>query len=284
MLSLTKMYRPITAQPFDRSDGYREISPCEALKPYIRCFWTYESSPDMQPQLVIPDTCMDIIYRIDNASGKVSGCFCTIDDSTHLSSGMADGTSVFAIRFYAWTAALFSANSFAGTANGGYAPDEFFGSFSARLVPMLIGTNTLEERALYAQNYLMQIICADRMDPCLMNTVHDILSSDGREKISALAEKNAVSKKKLERIFSEKMGISPKSFSSLVRYQKLWQDMCFSADFDIFEAVVKYGFTDQSHLLKDFRKYHSMTPKQALENAKMSLFYNTDIGYHDIIK
>ena len=52
MLSLTKMYRPITAQPFDRSDGYREISPCEALKPYIRCFWTYESSPDMQPQLV----------------------------------------------------------------------------------------------------------------------------------------------------------------------------------------------------------------------------------------
>ena len=109
---------------------------------------------------------------------------------------------------------------------------------------MLISTNTIEERALYAQNYLMQIICADRMDPCLMNTVHDILSSGGREKISALAEKNAVSKKKLERIFSEKMGISPKSFSSLVRYQKLWQDMCFSADFDIFEAVVKYGFAE----------------------------------------
>lgn len=122
------------------------------------------------------------------------------------------------------------------------------------------------------------------MDPCLMNIVQDILSSGGREKISALAEKNAVSKKKLERIFSEKMGISPKSFSSLVRYQKLWQDMCFSADFDIFEAVVKYGFTDQSHLLKDFRKYHSMTPKQALENAKMSLFYNTGSGYHGIIK
>ena len=81
MLSLTKMYRPITAQPFDRSDGYREISPCKALKPYIRCFWTYESSPDMQPQLVIPDTCMDIIYRIDNDSGKVSECFCTIDEA-----------------------------------------------------------------------------------------------------------------------------------------------------------------------------------------------------------
>ena len=100
MLSLTKMYRPITAQPFDRSDGYREISPCEALKPYIRCFWTYESSPDMQPQLVIPDTCMDIIYRIDNDSGKVYGCFCTIDESTHLSSGMADGTSGKRIRVF----------------------------------------------------------------------------------------------------------------------------------------------------------------------------------------
>lgn len=77
---------------------------------------------------------------------------------------------------------------------------------------MLISTNTIEERALYAQNYLMQIICADRMDPCLMNTVHDILSSGGREKISALAEKNAVSKKKLERIFSEKWAYLPKAF------------------------------------------------------------------------
>ncbi|UKI16388.1 MAG: hypothetical protein L6V87_00160 [Ruminococcus sp.] len=107
----------------------------------------------------------------------------------------------------------FSGNSFAGTVNGGYAPDEFFGSFSARLVPMLIGTNTLEERALYAQNYLMQIICADRMNPCLMNTVHDILSSGGREKISALAEKNAVSKKETGTHFQrKKWAYLPKSF------------------------------------------------------------------------
>ena len=284
MLSLTKMYRPITAQPFGRSDGYRELLPCKALTPYIRCFWTYESCPDMQPQLVIPDTCMDIIYIIDTEIGKVSECFCTIDEKTHLSSSIKDGTSVFAIRFYAWTASLFSSNSFAGTANSGYSPEDFFPYVSAQLVPMLLSIGTLEERTGYAEQYLMKLLRLDRMNCRFMNTVHDILLSGGSEKISDLAEKNVISKKTLERIFSEKMGISPKSFSSLVRYQRLWQDICSSESFDILEAVVKYGYTDQSHLLKDFKKYHSMTPAQAVRYAQMSLFYNTNTQNYDNIR
>lgn len=33
--------------------------------------------------------------------------------------------------------------------------------------------------------------------------------------------------------------------------------MC-EPDFDLLNAVHKYGYTDQSHLLREFRKYHSM--------------------------
>lgn len=40
---LSDALTPITAQPF--RPGYREYSPCDALKPYIRCFWTSKNQP-----------------------------------------------------------------------------------------------------------------------------------------------------------------------------------------------------------------------------------------------
>ncbi len=39
MFKLNNIYRPITAQPFLSDQAYTEIQPCEALKPYICCFW-----------------------------------------------------------------------------------------------------------------------------------------------------------------------------------------------------------------------------------------------------
>lgn len=59
------------AQPFRNNDAYIEIEPCEALKPYICCFWgtvkpyTSLALPEVRQELVIPDTCMDIIFNID---------------------------------------------------------------------------------------------------------------------------------------------------------------------------------------------------------------------------
>ncbi len=36
---LYKSYNPITATPFQCTEEYMEFVPCDALKPYIRCFW-----------------------------------------------------------------------------------------------------------------------------------------------------------------------------------------------------------------------------------------------------
>lgn len=38
MRSLQRMYHPITGTPFHVDETYREIAPCAALAPYVRCF------------------------------------------------------------------------------------------------------------------------------------------------------------------------------------------------------------------------------------------------------
>lgn len=269
---LTLRYHPITATPFERSAAYTELPPCDALKPYIRCFWgTPEPVRSTRHSegnhgIVIPDTCMDIIFDLDYTHQTVQSSFCAIDENSYRTSGGTEASfsSTFAIRFYAWSAVLFADETFTGTKNQVFDPDAFFPNLRRELLPMLMSVTTLSERAEAASVCLLKRLNLNRLNVDLMNAVHDIVSARGTMRISELSAKNAVSKKRLERLFGENIGVSPKSFSSLIRYQMLWQELCFGGKSNILDLVDKYGYTDQSHLLNEFKKRHSMTPSQAI--------------------
>ena len=271
---LITAYHPITSTPFTQTPAYSEIAPCKALLPYIRCFWGISDTSDAEEsRLVIPDTCMDIIFNLDYTNNTVHSSFCTIDENAHYSHNSINSVhrSIFGIRFYAWSAVLFADNSFAGTKNKVFDVDEFFTGLKRDILPMLLSAASLPERAKLAEKYLFKRLDLNRMNSNIMNAVSDIIFGRGTVRTAELAAKNAVSVRQLERWFNENMGISPKSFSSLVRYQMIWQELCFRGG-DILDMTEKYGYFDQAHLLNDFKKHHSMTPKQAL---RLSHFYNT---------
>ncbi|MCM1336013.1 MAG: helix-turn-helix domain-containing protein, partial [Eubacterium sp.] len=124
----------------------------------------------------------------------------------------------------------------------------------------------LAERALIA-----------RLDPAresadLLNAVSLMLDGAGRTRIAELSRRTAVSEKTLERLFLAHTGLSPKSFSSLLRYQLLWRDVLSSPDLSALDAVEKFGYADQAHLLNDFRKRHGMTPREARDYAFKNKF------------
>lgn len=262
MYSLTRKYKPILCTPFGR-EGYREALPCAALSPYIRCFWTERQTAERV--LVIPDTCMDVIFRIDGTENE--GFFCALDERSFYSDN--GGTELFGIRFYAWTAHLFAERSLAGSKNGAFAAEEFFGTLGAELAPYIAYSETFEERAAAAERALLRRLDGIRANTDLLNATNHIINKRGALAISELSFHTALSARTLERLFAAAMGVSPKAFASLVRYQLLWQEMTTHLDFDILDAVEKYGYTDQPHLLNDFRRRHLMNPKQALYYAKM---------------
>ncbi len=261
--TLSGAYRPMTSTAFDFSGGYREITPSDALKPYIRCFW--ENKPGKtEKRLVIPDTCMDIIINIDNSRHAARAVFCTMDEHTYQSGGTF---STFGIRFFGHTAALFSKESFCGTKNRTYFPDEFFEGITDSLIKIVERHDTLSERARAAEALLIKRLDADRADCDFMNIVSDIILNNGRIGIRELARRNGISERKTERIFANNVGVTPKTLTNLIRYQFLWRDILSGGD--ILDMVEKYGYADQSHLLNDFRLRHGMNPKQAVISARV---------------
>lgn len=262
MLSLAQKFTPILSTPFGRA-GYRELEPCEALKPFIRCFWTEKQVAENI--LVIPDTCMDIIFRLGE---DVYSFFCALDERSFYSSN--SGGELFGIRFYAWTAGLFSRRDFSRNGGKAFSTAEFFDE-APELESALSFANTFEERAAAAQQVLLARLEKIRVNNDLLNAVDFLIDSCGRARITDVCTFTAVSRRGLERLFSRSMGISPKAFSGLVRYQLLWREMalyCDDCGFNVLDAVEKYGYFDQAHLLNDFRKRHLMNPKEALNYAK----------------
>lgn len=252
MISLTKRFRPILSTPFGR-EGYHEIAPCDALKPFVCCFWE-QRGIDVEI-LVIPDTCMDIIFDEGGAF------FSALDEHSFRAYG---GSELFGVRFYAWTAGLLLRRNF--TSGERNQSDRYF-DYMEELRSAFQSGRSFEERVSAVENCLIKRIDGIRADNNLLNAVDFIVDNRGTSNIAELCLYTAVSPRTLERLFDRNIGVSPKTFSSLVRYQMLWRDMVIDG-FDVLNAVEKYGYSDQPHLLNDFRKRHLMNPKQALDYAK----------------
>lgn len=104
-----QMYQPHTAAPYRSGGGYREIPPCGGLQPYVKCFWGTDSpladTGIIQEGLIVPDTCMDIIFQVSHTNNNISGKFVGINNEAFYSAGLPKESgrpeirSTFGIRF-----------------------------------------------------------------------------------------------------------------------------------------------------------------------------------------
>lgn len=274
------IYRPLTATPFKRNSFYTENPSSKELQSYIRCYWGTEN-PLIQiengdaPKLVIPDTCVDIIYHIDYTNNTVTGGFCGVNDCSfhaHSSGTIGHMVSTFAIRFYAWKAYAFADDSLQSTINGYFDIGSRFEWLDKIIRPKLFELKTLQKKISFTEQVLLKRLSDVRENAVVNDTIQNILINKGSLDIAKLAKESFVSTRQLERLFHEYVGITPKKLSNLIRYQFLWSDILCEPDFDVLSAVHKFGYTDQSHLLREFKRYHSMD----IHNARIMAF--KDVG------
>ena len=270
-MDLSRLYHPITATPFQNDLRYREVPPAHVLlRPWIRCLWGgMACSTPQDPHPVIPDTCSDIILAIDRLTGSISASYCALNDQTFFSASSPDTrTELFAIRFYPWAAPLFMQDTLRDSLNLHFDARQHFPALVRALVQMLNETKTFPERCKQAECILLSCMNANHPQPALMNITADLLQSKGRMRITELAAHSQLSTRQLERLFHEYTGASPKKLSEMIRYQYLWRTAVSSPAFDVQDAVLRFGYADQSHLLRQFKQYHGMTLTQAAAYAR----------------
>jgi len=84
----------------------------------------------------------------------------------------------------------------------------------------------------------------------------------GNVNLDWLTNQTCMSVKTLERHFTEKIGLTPKYFARMIRFKNAFQLMEKSTHhIDYIKIVEACGYTDQAHLIKEFRHFTHRTPK-----------------------
>lgn len=282
MYDLSELYYPITAKPSVAG----EIQPCKALSPYIRCYWGSLTSPEgsgeetrqhindtVAPtpgwETIIPDTCMDIIWEWDEHTGEAGGVFCGINDTPFevRQNEPKNAKVLFAIRFHFWAVHLFADDHLRDVLNLHSEVEAYFSSFRKELGDRLPGTRSLGERIALAEAYLLHRL--DQVRPShngMLNAVYAIVKSKGVVNAGDLESSSGLGSRQLERLFREYIGISPKKTADLVRFQNVWLDLYRPSPQykNIQDVVFAYGYSHQSHLINNFKRFSGRTPLEAL--------------------
>ena len=275
-VELYKLYRPITAAPFRKSDHYMEIEPCDALKPYIRCFWgtrgavRQEKGDGAAKEIVTPDTCMDIIFTADLTNNKTESVFCGIDERTYPAYDIGKENKVlftFAIRFYAWGVSAFAEESMRDTKNAVFDVGYHFPKIKKEIERLLFAVTDIYQLTPIVERILLKYFSDRYKNQTVLQAIHKIVENRGNILMTDLKQEVLTGSRQLERLFREYVGVSPKSLSSMVRYQCLWSDIIYNKNFNFLDAVYRYGYSDQTHLCHDFKKYHSMNISDARKYA-----------------
>ncbi len=78
--------------------------------------------------------------------------------------------------------------------------------------------------------------------------------------VNVLADNACLSRKQFERVFREQVGMNPKEYARVVRFQKAMRMLqCGSRDYPY--IAYHCGYADQSHLIRDFKAMSGHTPK-----------------------
>lgn len=124
----------------------------------------------------------------------------------------------------------------------------------------LMKKNTNIEKICIIENFLVSLFknkngyCYNLIDVA----VQKIILSNGSIKIADLAPMLNISLDAFEKRFRKIVGTSPKQFSSIVRLTALINKK--NDNHTLSEIAYEYGYFDQSHFIKDFKKFTGETP------------------------
>lgn len=100
------------------------------------------------------------------------------------------------------------------------------------------------------------------------SSLNFIISNKGLFSVKQLVEYTGYTERHLERKFKECIGLNPKKFGNVIRlhyFLKLLKNK--SAATNLTTICYEAGFSDQSHLIKEFRKHTGISPGEYLFNT-----------------
>lgn len=125
-----------------------------------------------------------------------------------------------------------------------------------------------EAAAPHVAEGMTGLIALQRLDPRINTAVSLVLETHGGARIDDLAIRAGCTRRHLERLFLDQVGLTPKRLSRIRRFQRalatLEQAQASGARSAGLTAATVCGYADQSHFVHEFRELAGTTPSSDL--------------------
>jgi AraC-like DNA-binding protein len=243
-----------------RAGRYGEDRPIQRLRPHFSCVWTTVVFPDHPgPAAVVPDGCVDLLWRDDRFS--VVG-----PDITAAHPDLTPGSTVLGIRFLPGAAAKWLGLPLTEITGREMPMAEIWGRHKADRFAERIGAAPTDTERLRVWQQLLAEEAPRIERPCAEAAlIFDFLKRDtGAEgrKIEALRDRLEVSERTLRRRCGELFGYGPKTLDRVLRFQRFQSLARKNADEGLAILALRAGYADQAHLTREIRSLCGMTASE----------------------
>lgn len=241
---------------------YKETKPCTELEPFIHSFWEMKGGEhDRQWERNFPDGCAGLVLNLGDTCITDNGSITMEFGKTYVVGAMTSFKDSFVDNNTHLLGVCLKPATFSNFYN--YAPQNE------------LTNNTVEFDKTHSfnidgilknpANYLNQFY-TDRIrkrDNQLQSILEDIHNSNGQLTIYELARRNYKTIRQLERNFRTYIGISPKEYSNIIRFQNALT-VIKKADNkrSLLDIAFECGFYDHSHLANDIKRNTGLAPTQ----------------------
>ncbi len=237
------------------------------LSPFVRNYWTLAPTGELgacRRQRVVPDGCIDIIL----VRPSPAGVFKAIVVGTMTRPIFEDLTAhaeYFGIRFAPGGFGHFF-RAPAGELTDQIVPLESLSASSA-LVGRVANAPDVQTRLRIVENALNRRLLLDRPEPILAKVLDTIRLSQGLVSIARLARLAGWSPRHLRRVFHESVGVGPKMFCRIIRFQHALRILRRRPAPDLLQAALDAGYYDQAHFVHDFHGFYGSSPSAVSKDS-----------------
>jgi AraC-like DNA-binding protein len=155
--------------------------------------------------------------------------------------------------------------------------DHIFGNRIWNLREQLLACTSPDEMFALVEMFLMRQAGA-RLSPdvssrCVEYAVSRILSQPNRLVFQQLSLQIGYSQKHFIDLFKQHVGIPPKQFMKIMRFQNAVSQIEQDASVHWSEIAIRNGFYDQAHFIHEFRAFSGFTPSEYLKRKSETLNY-----------
>lgn len=141
--------------------------------------------------------------------------------------------------------------------------DLVWGGDFALLRERLLETKDVGTRFRVVEEFLLSRFHSKfNINPCVEFAVGEMVHRPDEWNIRRMTDKIGYSQKHFAEMFRRQVGVTPKAYLKIMRFQKAIRTIDSAYDIDWRIVAAECGFYDQAHFINDFRHFSGFTPEQ----------------------